>query len=414
MAYSELVKDYERIRDYMRQFYVYGFKSRDEYDAKSARSYDNERRRVESWLGDYMSFHLNPNGKSVFLSLDSRAILHNPLYKSFKAKSFTDKDITLHFYILDILADGQEKTSKEIVEGIVSDYLSKFPDEHPFDESTVRKKLKEYEKLGLLVSEKRGREVWYRCVEEKVDLNCWLDAIAFYSEADPVGVIGSYLLDKFEVQPDYFGFKHHYILHAIDSQVLCELLSAIRNHRVTELSVQGLRSGNIRERTVYPLKIYASTQTGRQYLLCYAYQVRHLVFIRVDTIRKVVPGNVEKKHEVYAGYFDKFRDHLWGVSVGPGYSMDHIEMTIRVDKGEGHIPQRLEREKRNGRVEQIDENTYLFSADVYDAAEMLPWLRTFIGRIIKLECSNQSVVDTFYADLAAMIRMYGGDDDAVQ
>ena len=171
MAYSELVKDYERIRDYMRQFYVYGFKSRDEYDAKSARSYDNERRRVESWLGDYMSFHQNPNGKSVFLSLDSRAILHNPLYKSFKAKSFTDKDITLHFYILDILADGQEKTSKEIVERIVSDYLSKFPDEHPFDESTVRKKLKEYETLGLLVSEKRGREVWYRCIEEKVDLN---------------------------------------------------------------------------------------------------------------------------------------------------------------------------------------------------------------------------------------------------
>lgn len=103
------------------------------------------------------------------------------------------------------------------------------------------------------------------------------------------------------------------------------------------------------------MKIYASTQTGRQYLLCYAYQVRHLVFIRVDTIRKVVPGNVEKKHEVYAGYFNKFRDHLWGVSIGPGYSMDHIEMTIHVDEGEGHIPQRLEREKRNGRVEQIDE-----------------------------------------------------------
>ena len=75
MAYSELVKDYERIRDYMRQFYVYGFKSRDEYDAKSARSYDNERRRVESWLGDYMSFHQNPNGKSVFLSLDSTSPL---------------------------------------------------------------------------------------------------------------------------------------------------------------------------------------------------------------------------------------------------------------------------------------------------------------------------------------------------
>lgn len=56
MAYSELIKNFDRIRDYMRQFYVYGFKSRNEYDKKSARSYDNERRRLESWLGDFMSF----------------------------------------------------------------------------------------------------------------------------------------------------------------------------------------------------------------------------------------------------------------------------------------------------------------------------------------------------------------------
>ena len=48
MAYSELIKNFERIRDYMREFYVYGFKSREEYDTKSARSYDNERRRIES------------------------------------------------------------------------------------------------------------------------------------------------------------------------------------------------------------------------------------------------------------------------------------------------------------------------------------------------------------------------------
>lgn len=32
MAYSELIKNFDRIRYYMRQFYVYGFKSRTEYD----------------------------------------------------------------------------------------------------------------------------------------------------------------------------------------------------------------------------------------------------------------------------------------------------------------------------------------------------------------------------------------------
>ena len=83
MAYSELIKSCESIRDYMRQFYVYGFKTRSEYDAKSARSYDNERRRVESWLGEYMTFRRNLGGKQVFLSVDSRAIEHNPLYNVF-------------------------------------------------------------------------------------------------------------------------------------------------------------------------------------------------------------------------------------------------------------------------------------------------------------------------------------------
>ena len=30
MAYSELIKNFDRIREYMRQFYVYGFRSRTE------------------------------------------------------------------------------------------------------------------------------------------------------------------------------------------------------------------------------------------------------------------------------------------------------------------------------------------------------------------------------------------------
>ena len=38
MAYNELIKNFEKVRAYMREFYVYGFKSRTEYDAKSARA----------------------------------------------------------------------------------------------------------------------------------------------------------------------------------------------------------------------------------------------------------------------------------------------------------------------------------------------------------------------------------------
>lgn len=107
MSYRELIKNFKRIRAYMREFFVYGFKSRDEYDALSPRSYDNERRRIDSWLGEYMAFHQNAAGKRFFILVDSREIPHNPLYRAFKTKSFTDKAIALHFYLMDILADGR-------------------------------------------------------------------------------------------------------------------------------------------------------------------------------------------------------------------------------------------------------------------------------------------------------------------
>ena len=413
MGYSELIKNFERIRDYMREFYVYGFKSREEYSAKSARSYDNERRRIESWLGGYMAFRQNAAGKNVFLSVDSRSIPRNPLHKAFKARSFTSKDITLHFYILDILAEGNALSFREIADRINDEYLSHFSGAFSLDESTIRKKLKEYESLGLLQSEKSGREVLYRRTgREKFPLESWADALEFYAEEDPVGVIGSYLLDKLEDPPDSFRFKHHYILHALDSQVLYDLLCAIGQRRRVTLTVRSPRNGRTNRRDVCPLRVFVSTQTGRQYLLGYRYERRRLLFFRLDTIRKAALGEPEPEFARYLGYCEGFQKKLWGVSLGERRQTDHIEMTIHAAEGEGFIVQRLKREKRCGTVAALDGHTYRFSADVYDAMEMLPWLRTFIGRITSLTCSNQAVTDTFYGDLEEMRRMYGEDSHA--
>ena len=403
MAYSELIKTFSRIRDYMRQFYVYGFRSRTEYSQKSARSYDNERRRIESWMGEYMSFRRDENGKAVFLSVDSRAIPANPLYHGFKAKSFTAGDIAFHFYVMDLLSDGQARSLREIGDAFAGRYLSGFHGAEPPDESGIRRKLKEYTGLGLLTAGRRGRETVYRRTEDHVDEASWLDAAAFFSEADPLGVIGSYLLDRAGNVPDLFRFKHHYILHALDSQILCDLLLVIDERRAAELTVQSPRNTRgERTHTVFPMKIFVSTQSGRQYLLCHHYRRREPVFFRLDSIRSVKAGEAEKDAERYLACWPKFRGNLWGVSTGAGHSVDHIEMTLHVEPDEGYILERLEREKRNGTVEVLDSSTVRFTADVYDAAEMLPWLRTFIGRIVRLECSDPSVTDTFYADLAEM------------
>ena len=46
MLYTELIKNFNRTREYMREFFVFGFRSREEVGKKSARSYDDERHTI--------------------------------------------------------------------------------------------------------------------------------------------------------------------------------------------------------------------------------------------------------------------------------------------------------------------------------------------------------------------------------
>ena len=413
MAYSELIKNFAKIREYVAQFYIYGFKSRSEYTAKSARSYDNERRRIESWLGDYMHFYKESGGKNSFLAVDSRTISHNPLYQAFKAKSFTSNDINLHFYLLDILSGGEEKSLKEILNTISEDYLSLFESAGELDESTVRKKLKEYETLGLIKSRKRGKELIFARNEDACDLESWKEAAAFFSEEDPLGVVGSFILDKYESAPHDFTFKHHYILHALESEILEALFEAMRGHKRAELTIYVPRRDNVKVHTLLPLKIYCSSQSGRRYVLGYHYDFNRFMFFRLDNIKKVKVLEADERFEEHFRNVEKHKSKIWGVSMHASHTLDHLEMCVVVGENEEYILNRLQREKRGGTVEQVGEQLYRFQAGVYDAMEMLPWIRTFTGRIADLSCTNQSVVNTFYGDFKKMVEMYGGDGNAV-
>ena len=407
MAYSELVKNFNRIRDYMREFYVYGFKSRDEFTRKSARSYDDERRRVESWLGDYMRFRQTPEGKNVFLSIDSRVSRRNPLYKAWKTKSFTDGDITLHFILFDILSSPElSLTLGEIMEAL-DGYLRGFREARVFDESTVRKKLKEYVSLGLVLTEKRGKAVAYRRAGDCPPLDP--DVLDFFSEAAPCGVIGSYLLDRTEQGSGHFAFKHHYITGAMDSEVVCALFTAMGEKRSVTLETLNRRKDRVSESHVIPLRLYVSVQNGRQHLMAYVPRFRRITSFRTDNILSVTPEEVCPDFDGRRSLLDRMAPHIWGVRTrgGSGQRLEHVEFTVSYNSGEQHIHQRLEREKRCGTVERLDEHHSRFSADVFDAHELVPWMRTFICRITDYSFSDKALEERFGQDLEEMYRLYG-------
>lgn len=436
MPYSERIKVFERIRDYMREFYVYGFKSRDEFDHKSARSYDNERRRIESYLGDYMSFHMEPGGKNTFLSIDSRSTGQNPLYQVFKAKSFTDGDITLHFILLDILCEPRiSLTLNEIMECMDRNYLSHFSTPMLFDASTVRNKLKEYADMGLISTKKDGKKVLYHRSPAH-DLATAAEVVAFFSEAGLLGVVGSYLLDRIHMQnfamdagkeqalladnhgaEHCFSFKHHYITYAMESEILFKLLEAIKTRKSVFIKNYSRVTKTSKSWEVIPLQIFVSAQTGRQYLMGYCIPFKCMESYRLDYITHVDPGTDAEQFDKLRKKLEGLKKHMWGVRCKNKLShLEHVEFTVWIGRGEEHIYQRLVRERRCGQVERIDEHTARFTVDVFDTTEMIPWIRTFICRIIQLDFSNRTVENQFRADMDEMYKLYdleGGDGDAV-
>ena len=85
--FQELIKSFGKSRDYVRDFFVYGFKSRQDFTSskKSARTYDDERRRITSWLGEYVEEDTSESKgsrvKNISLVIDSNLLDENsPLF----------------------------------------------------------------------------------------------------------------------------------------------------------------------------------------------------------------------------------------------------------------------------------------------------------------------------------------------
>jgi hypothetical protein len=405
MPYKELIKNFDNIRMYMRDFFVYGFRTREDYAKKGLRSYDNEKRRIQSYLGDLLSFKQTESGKKVFISLDAKSVSRNPLYKAFKVKSFTSKDISLYFIVMDILKSKGSYSLTDILNKIDSDYLSYFSKPLLFDESTLRKKLKEYEALGLIKSEKTSKKLEYSLVNDDIEAKDYKDVIRFFTEENILGVIGSYIEDKFENADEYISFKNRYIMNAYDTEVVFEILRAIKNEN--KVKIQTFASAKQRE--YIPLKLYVSKQGGRNYLMCKGMKDNRFYSIRTDYIKSVRQGLKANDFSIVKTRFEDISRHIWGVSYSAG-KLEHLEMDIYVGKGEEYIVSRLEREKRCGKVTKLDEETYRFSVDLYDSYELVPWIRTFFGRIKRLKCSNRMVSDQIKFDIVKMSKQYGEEN----
>lgn len=409
-GFSELVKHFDKTRSYIYDFFIYGFKKRGDFKQKSNRTYDDEKRRIKSWFGDYIQEDNSKKGKSVSISLDSGSISENPLYKAYYSKSFTEKDINLHFLIIDILYNGEILSLNEIAEKINNDYNIEI------ENQIIRNKLSEYEKEGIIIIHKKGKTHYYSLSPDRTgeflkNYQGLDDAVKFFSETQKFGIIGNSILKSAEIKNDIFRIKHNYIVHTLEDIIIPDILTAIEQKKY--ISVIKFHSKNNEITNVIPMKILSSVQTGRRYLAVYSPEIKRFTSTRLDSTEKI---KIHGECPEYDGIYNEFLEaekYCFGVSFGSYNRKAEIEKTVvnfMIDeKNESYVIDRLKREKRNGILEKIDENSFRLTINTFDSSEIIPWIRTFTGRIISVTGDNENALRRFYDDIDIMYNTYKDD-----
>ena len=439
--FQEVIKNFDKCRDYIRDFFVYGFKSRKDFTGKSARTYDDERRRITDWLGDIVHEDISDatSEKNLSLQVTPNLLDTNPLYRVWQARSFTDNDARLFFRLPEMT------TEPHTVDELTDELSSRFG--IVYDSQIVRRKCKELEEEGILRQIKEGKTIYYKrnmTLEEMLTKTKSLreladnperlyEAIEFFQLWYPFGFAGYSIMETEKLTNRAFRVKHSFPEFCLEDEILFQILEGIKEGvRMTFIFSSNLRNENKNKITAVPVRILASYRTGRRFVVLYdAGEKRRFNVLRLDQIKKVSKAadmSIEEDSENRSYDASKIREildrnlgYVWNASFSSGMKGSYrqkVEMIIHInEETESFIPIRIRKEGKNGTLTKLSNDAYLYENVVFDVNEMFPWLRTFIGRIedIRFYSLNSEmektreltkIRDKFFDDIDRLYEMY--------
>ncbi len=389
-----LIRDYDNIRRILRDIYIYGCFSRDDFIEMgiSGRKYDNEQRRINAYLPEGFVRKRRVNKKVQYYCIydfdeaGSSFLAENYLVETYRNKSFTMLDVMSYFYVLGILNENPDLT--------LNDILAQIPntnEEALFTKDNLRIKLIELEERGMIRSYSSGRSVKY-CLTDDIwaefdiaelkDIYLFLD---FARNAMPLEMpyvylqrkLGMYLRVKGEqdIPEGILQFKHNHLFNVLDNEVMLGLLSAIQNRQIAFIK----RTDSNEQVEIIPIKIIHDCTYGRQYIYCIDFQTHSIpMMIRLDKIDSVTSGS-ELDESQYTNIIEsKYGEEECWCTSGLGEKLHKIIINVFIDeKKEEYILRRLYREGHGGSITKLSDGYYEYEIEVRDPLEMIPWIRSF-------------------------------------
>lgn len=430
--YNNFIKSYDTIRDTLRTMFLYGSYSREDFTLKqiSGRKYDNERRRILNYLRDDVidDFSYQGNSKTVRIVYNKYEHLGNFLAESFLTKTFTRNDVILYFLILQVLTVNESPLDAQEILSFICELL---PEEEDLDISTLSRKLKQMVEEELLQVKWNKNKKLYTLAEDifedlsDQELKQLYVAVDFFRNTSAINLPGYYLGETLERYLHYernlgvregevFNYKHNHLQRIIDDEVISLVFEGIYERRKLEFQYHEEKKNE----KVIPLKLIIEYYYGRQYLYAFNDGTKEPELYRIDRVKKMRLAepldrcqSVDSKESLEDEEKDNYTAVLeksWCATLMPPQGVTEIQVEITLNEHtQSFLINRLLKEGRWGSLQRVDEGKYLFTIEVNDPLEMIPWLRSFAGYVTVRQSEEHNTQELLLADAKEALKNYG-------
>lgn len=395
-------KKLEKIRYYVRDFFINGYKDKNIYKEEGSISnstFANRTKTIGFILDDIF------DSDDIYrLMFDQSSVSDNPFHNILKYKSFPESSMQRYFVIMSALNANKAHgiTAYDIqsyLDGLDPDFEEK--DQHSIIATDIKKLLSR----GIV---RKSKTRYYINETQKLETllvqASFQNMLEFYRETSQFSVIGSYIQDKLmcdgaiRTRQRIFKYKDRFITQTLDSIIKLELVEALKNQKLIKITDDQSNTFDCK-----PLKFFISCKTGREYLFYYDTENNNCKSIRLDKISQTAKSNKMSLVDT-SNVSDKI---YWSVPYINTELCEHIECTIVIDKTESYIYDIIMSEKRNAMIFDEGNGLVKFRVDTNDIKNTLFFLKSFTGRISEFECSNIEEKKRFINDINETLALYG-------
>lgn len=411
------ITSYNKLRDFLRYFFVYGCYSREDFDDirdLSSRKYDDELRRLRILLGDKYLKEITKGGKKyVRLNFTYYNIVENYFVESYLIRNYTPLSLSIYFNVYIILWEDGGLCLDEINEKIES----KISIERDF-KSTTRRILEDMSAKGIIEKLKRDNRVLYKKKEDIFKhftddelIKLYL-AVCYFSQVKYPLSLGRFLKDSLRRYMHYirglyldklenlFLFKYSNFQQVIDEEIIWDLEHIIANQGKVKICYY---DDHEKQNTIigFPFKIIWDNGYGKWYLHMIT-NMDCLKVLEVQEIMEIQKLNDQTKNMKLEQKIKEFKEIQ-----SSDFKKVKILFEVEEFNKRNFLIDKVKRENLEGTLQVIDEYTFIYTIHVQDWHKLKPWIMSFDNRARVIKSDDKGLYREIKDEWIEMGELYG-------